>query len=185
MVAVAIIGILAAIGSTQYAKFASKARQSEARLQLASIFTAQASFQLANGSYTACLRQAGFAPVEGMTRYYGFEFNNIGNTCGPDGAQPCDRWVFQEGSTLPQTCNVGPYPVPLGSPLATSDTAYAANSQAFLGALVVPPIVAAASSIARDAFTLVSSGNVTRSSGELDVWSMDHLKRMAHLKSGI
>ena len=45
MVVVAIIGVLAAIGIPQYSKFQAKARQSEAKLALAALFTAEESFR--------------------------------------------------------------------------------------------------------------------------------------------
>src|SRR5688500_5231833 len=61
MVVVAIIGILAAIAIPQYAKYQAKSRQSEAKVALGSVYTAQRSFAVETSSFTACMQQIGVA----------------------------------------------------------------------------------------------------------------------------
>ncbi len=74
MVVVAIIGILAAIGIPQYSKFQAKTRQSEAKAQLTSLFTAQKSFHLEWNLHTVNLRNMGHG-VEGRNLRYVSGFN--------------------------------------------------------------------------------------------------------------
>ena len=62
MVVVAIIGILAAVAIPNYQKYQSKARQTEAKISLAAIFTAEKSFAAEQGSYSGCLNAMGYAP---------------------------------------------------------------------------------------------------------------------------
>lgn len=69
MVVVAIIGILAAVGIPQYAKFQSKARTGEAKAALSTLFTGERSFQIEWNGYTVDLRNAGVA-VEGTNLRY-------------------------------------------------------------------------------------------------------------------
>jgi len=69
MVVVAIIGVLAAIGIPQYSKFKSKARQSEAKLALAALFTAEESFKQEWNQYTVDLGNIGFAVQGSRLRY--------------------------------------------------------------------------------------------------------------------
>jgi type IV pilus assembly protein PilA len=69
MVVVAIIGVLAAIGIPQYSKFQAKARQSEAKLSLAALFTAEQSFSQEWNLYTVDLGNAGFSVQGARLRY--------------------------------------------------------------------------------------------------------------------
>ncbi|MBC7467133.1 MAG: prepilin-type N-terminal cleavage/methylation domain-containing protein [Bdellovibrio sp.] len=80
MVVVAIIGILAAVGIPQYAKFQAKARTGEAKSNLSALFTSERAFQLEFGSYTVDLKNAGFG-VEGKTLRYVTGYTT-GATCG-------------------------------------------------------------------------------------------------------
>lgn len=80
MVVVAIIGILAAVGIPQYAKFQAKARTGEAKSNLSALFTSERAFQLEFGSYTVDLKNAGFG-VEGKNLRYVTGYTT-GSTCG-------------------------------------------------------------------------------------------------------
>ena len=69
MVVVAIIGVLAAIGIPEYSKFQAKARQSEAKLSLAALFTAEESFRQHWNSFSVDLVNVGFAVQGTRLRY--------------------------------------------------------------------------------------------------------------------
>lgn len=69
MVVVAIIGVLAAVGVPQYAKFQAKARQSEAKAHLSALYTAQSSFHSEWNMYTTDLKNMGFALTGNQLRY--------------------------------------------------------------------------------------------------------------------
>jgi len=68
MVVVAIIGILASIAIPQYSKFQGRARQSEAKVSLGALLTAEKAFQVEGDSFTSCIASIGFAPE--AKRYY-------------------------------------------------------------------------------------------------------------------
>ncbi len=69
MVVVAIIGVLAAIGIPQYSKFQAKARQSEAKLSLAALFTAEESFRQEWNQFSVTLQNVGFSVQGSRLRY--------------------------------------------------------------------------------------------------------------------
>ncbi len=69
MVVVAIIGVLAAIGIPEYSKFQAKARQSEAKLSLAALFTAEESFRQHWNTFSVDLVNIGFSVQGSRLRY--------------------------------------------------------------------------------------------------------------------
>ena len=62
MVVVAIIGILASVAIPQYSKFQAKARQTEGKALLASVYTAEKGFFVEANGYTGCLNASGVSP---------------------------------------------------------------------------------------------------------------------------
>ncbi len=76
MVVVAIIGILSAIGIPQYSKFQAKSRQSEAKSNLGTLFTAEKSFQIEWSFFTIDIANAGFG-LEGKTLRYDVGFPGV------------------------------------------------------------------------------------------------------------
>ena len=59
MVVVSIIGILTAIGIPQFQNYQVRAKVSEAKLQLASIYSAETAFQADADTYASCLSEYG------------------------------------------------------------------------------------------------------------------------------
>lgn len=77
MVVVAIIGFLSAIAIPNFRKFQAKSKTTEAKLQLAAVYTAQASFFGTYHMYHICLSYMGYDPTEFRAgRYYTVGFNN-------------------------------------------------------------------------------------------------------------
>ncbi len=70
MIVVAIIGVLAAIAIPNFLSYQSKSRQSEAKINLGSIFTSQTAFLTENstGLYAGTFNQLGWTPA-GTPRY--------------------------------------------------------------------------------------------------------------------
>jgi len=68
MIAVAIVGILSAIAVPNFAKFQARSKQSEARVNLKAMFTAQKSFAAERDRFSALVSEIGFAP-ERNNRY--------------------------------------------------------------------------------------------------------------------
>lgn len=138
MVVVAIMGVLAAIGIPQFAKFQAKARQSEAKGHLSAMFTAQTSFKSEWNQYTSDIKNAGFA-VTGSGLRYIVGFNNTACTgySTAQGAptqtaancQPQVTAVNTESATWHATLGVGTAAVTINSAAACSTTAFVAVAQ--------------------------------------------------------
>lgn len=76
MVVVAIIGVLSAVAIPNFKKYQAKAKASEAKLQLSSIYTAETSFYADFNIYHTCLKYMGYDPTpEASSRYYTTGFN--------------------------------------------------------------------------------------------------------------
>lgn len=87
MIVVAIIGILSALAIPNYSRYQSKARQAEAKIALASIYTGEKGFY---GEYSAFMQDhavIGYVP-EGFKRYYSVGWNaaNTATVTGFSGA---------------------------------------------------------------------------------------------------
>lgn len=93
MVVVAIIGVLAAIGIPQYSKFQAKARQSEAKLSLAALFTAEESFRQEWNQFSVSLVNVGFSVQGSRLRY----------KTGFPAATPCTGYTVAGGAPAEAT----------------------------------------------------------------------------------
>ena len=85
MVVVAIIGILSSVAVPNFKKYQAKAKTSEAKMQLAAVYTAEISALNEYDSFGTCLKQMGFDPSdESNQRYYsvGFSAAAAGHTTG-------------------------------------------------------------------------------------------------------
>ncbi len=85
MVVVAIIGILSAIAFPNFLRFQAKARQSEARANLAGIYVAQTSYFSANNGY-GTFTQIGFVSSDAGARIYTYR-DGTGIQPGRNGAE--------------------------------------------------------------------------------------------------
>lgn len=75
MVVVAIIGLLSAVAIPNFKKYQAKSKMSEAKLQLAAVYTAETSFYSDYNMYAQCLVYMGFDPgPEYLNRYYAVGF---------------------------------------------------------------------------------------------------------------
>ena len=71
MVVVAIIGILSAVAVPNFKKYQAKAKTSEAKMQLAAIYTAEISALNEYDTFGSCLKMMGFDPsADAAQRYY-------------------------------------------------------------------------------------------------------------------
>lgn len=76
MVVVAIIGLLSAVAIPNFQKYQARSKTSEAKLQLAAVYTAEQSFYSDYNIYANCLRYMGYDPSEeALSRYYTVGFN--------------------------------------------------------------------------------------------------------------
>ena len=79
MIVVGIIGILVAIAAPNFARYQSKARQSEAKIALSAIYAAEKSFYAEYTAYHTNLNAIGYEP-EGQKRYYKVGFQSVNTT---------------------------------------------------------------------------------------------------------
>ena len=173
MVVVAIIGILSAVAIPNYQKYQSKARQTEAKINLAAIYTAEQSFAVEQSSFTGCLGQIGYAPT-GAKKYYITGFNTVPATgCGNGGAiLSCLAFDFNGGTS---NCTA-----------QDQSTFFIANARVGVNSLV--PTAAtdlpASATVSTAAFTAGGSGvvaNVTIT----DQWTIDQQRALINSQSGI
>lgn len=106
MIVVAIIGILSAVAIPNFKKYQAKSKTSEAKLQLAAIFTAETSFFADFDTYSSCLVDMGYDPSpESAGRYYtvGFAADNddtISAATTNGAACQTGRYHFSAGKTV-------------------------------------------------------------------------------------
>jgi len=85
MIVVGIIGILVSIAAPNFAKYQSKSRQSEAKIALAAIYTAEKGFYSEYNAYVNSMDAIGYAP-EGNKRFYSVGWStSAGTTTGYSG----------------------------------------------------------------------------------------------------
>ena len=130
MVTVGIIGVLATLAVPQYSKFSAKAKQSEAKAQLGSIYTVEKAFFVEANSFSTCLAGIGYSP-EGAQRRYLVGFAEKGTmsagtlTCSVlDLAEGVTHWQNVQGTVLTA------FDALSGFPAATAITAGATTFQA-------------------------------------------------------
>lgn len=170
MIVVAIIGILAAIGIPQYAKFQAKSRQSEAKGSLSSLYAAEQSFFGEWNSYSIDLRNIGFGVAGTNLRYMvGFP-ENVAN-CYPDASPGPDEVLTNN------IASAAPVNVVNGVTQATWNPAAPVNQ---------PAIVSACSATAFSGKVYGSPLNTPDpDAADADVWTINEAKLVANPQAGI
>lgn len=77
MITIAIVGTLSAVSVSSFKYYSSKSKTVEAKVQLASVYTAQLSFYNAYDMYANCLSDMGYIPALINQRYYAVGFPSI------------------------------------------------------------------------------------------------------------
>ena len=170
MVVVAIIGILSAVAVPQFQKFQRKAKQSEARANLAAIYTGQKIFLTEHSTYYPNLWAIGYSP-EGAMKYR-FRINSVsgvtnvsGHTASPltindnrDTQFICSNTSFADG--LSDLCVI--------QSEAGLTTAQISNSALYFAS--------------RTYFSAVGWGSVDSST--IDEWSINSRKELLNVVNG-
>lgn len=186
MVVVAIIGILATVAIPSVGKYMAKARQSEAKTSLASLYSAEKAFFVEYNSYAAHFTVIGHAP-EGQLRYnYGFDA------------------VTLPGAYTDMNYNGAPASAAISA--VTACTAANAAAQLFTCTLLKEGRVGAAAAGAGLAMTAGAAGATTATANityganpsfralarailvgntRIDSWTMDNLKVLRNPENGI
>jgi len=156
MIVVAIIGILSAIAIPNFQKYQARSRQSEARMALSAMYTAEKSYFAEWTAYTVCLNNAGFKP-EGRKRYY-----TVGTV-----------------DTTPTSSNVGEPTCTVGEGgngwSALVGAAGVITVLADMGALTVDP----------GSFVLYAIGNIATSTALNDTWTIDDTKDLTNVTNEV
>jgi type IV pilus assembly protein PilA len=176
MVVVAIIGILASLAIPSIGKYMAKARQSEAKTQLASLYTAEKAFYAEYTQFDSRFGAIGYSP-EGKLRYnVGFAGSVVAST----------YTVATLTATQSMFATLTYCPAVTGSVIVSTATGCgtlpgATNSP--------PPAVSAAAVIvntAGGASTLVGEAvAVVHSAGGSDVWQITENKDLRNTTNGI
>jgi type IV pilus assembly protein PilA len=183
MVVVAIIGILATIAVPNFQKFQARSKQTNAKAELSSIYSAQKSFFAEYSTYSAVLPVVGFVPEgttetaagysarSGVKRYYGV---SSGPTAGAD--------VGNLTGTLL-----------LAQPNAFYMHGYPASGN--LCSLMMDPVsttknagITATLSISADMFTALSTGcplDRGQTASTMDVWYINNQRVLTNAQSGL
>lgn len=190
MIVVAIIGLLAAIGVPQYAKFQARARQSEAKSALGALYSAEQAFFQEWNCYSSDLRNVGFgvtgvnlryvtgfstaAPVNGFSCNAGVPAVNVAGFALSDGA---DAGAGAVVATATVTMNAARTAISPGTQWSLSN-AQAGFARAHVTAQGVLSAVA-------NQFTGVSAGDPKNSitigsAAETDAWTINNLKTIAN-----
>lgn len=169
MVVVAIIGILAAVAIPNYQKYQARARQSEAKIALGAVFTAEKAYATEQSTYSACLQHIGYAP-EGAKRYYAVGFTDAasnGTNCGPAGGVICAT-VTWNGTAADA-----------GDPCATGagTTNYLHNVTASQGGTAATQ-ANLGGTLTQGTFTAGAAGNVSSTQTGVDIWTIDETKNL-------
>ncbi len=157
MVVVAIIGILSAIAIPNFKKYQAKSKQSEAKLQLAGIYTTETAIFAEYDSYFSCLAAIGFDP--GTTGYYSIGVADALLT-GTNGNPP----GCADGANNAQFA-------------ATKGTGGVTST---IGAVTAMATLA----IAADTFTAGAAGQIM-AGNNCDQWTIDELKVVTNTQSGL
>ncbi|MFL5814049.1 MAG: type IV pilin protein [Bdellovibrionia bacterium] len=180
MIVVAMVGVLSAIAIPNYHHHTAKARQAEAKIALSAMYIAELNYYSEFGSYTMCIRQAGYVP-DSSVRYYlvgSATYAHTMNTCGPTGNNDCRKVKFTNtadcATANPDCCNAldfngsnttPQWPAPIGaSDIMYSATASAdANYKPMYGLFVGPSSgggIGLDTKMTRDTFVLGAAGCV-------------------------
>lgn len=169
MVVVAIIGVLASIAVPAVNKYIAKARQSEAKTNLSSLYTSEKAFYAEYTAYDPRFAAVGYSP-EGQLRY------NVGFAAGQPTAGASNGFNTPNVAVAP---SVSAY---CGTPAApgTSGCVLLFGANGVANAYVATGTIPAG----LQTFT-ATAGAVVHSSGGVDTWSMTSTKILTNTANGI
>ena len=177
MVVVSIIGVLASVAVPNFQKYQARAKQTEAKVQLSTIYTIERTFVMDQNSYTSCLYDIGFQPNGVGKSYYTTGFKDSPSTgCGPDGSSPCNKTNF---SSTP-ICSAFPGTLQLAA--KTTQWLYPASAKAS-GGIPDNPDTDQKTTLSTSQFKAGAVGNIY--SDKTDAWYIDQDKQLQNTSNGL
>lgn len=184
MVVVGIIGILAAVAIPNFRKYQARSKTAEATLNLAQLYTSEATMKLNFNSYLTCVFVIGVAPVP--KGYYVVGFSNAVNVIktgvGVGPSNMITPIANCEASATPQVVNVGTNNVSSSTDSFTVPTVYMSVS----GSVVADTDMTDTSIDANTSSTLFTAeavGSVS-SSTSFDKWTINEAKQIKQIQRG-
>lgn len=174
MVVVAIIGVLSAVAIPNFRKYQAKAKTSEAKLQLASIFTAETAFYADFEIYAHCLSYMGYNPSnESAQRYYATGISiSIAAALASMGVS--NGLTYAAGACDP-AASAGNATFLATKPLGSTVNAQTAASLT----IAVAPV--------ESAFTAAAAGSIDKNFATAtngDLWTINELKKLSQVRVG-
>ena len=157
MIVVGIIGILVSVSGPMYSKYQAKARQSEAKIGLAAVYSLEKSFYSEYAAYIAGMDAIGYTP-EGSRRFYYIGWQNPSNAGDVSG--------FSAASGVSYFTPINNGGMAPGCSLAA-----------------LPPGIPAPGTVDSQTFVVYSVGSI-RYSGGCDSWYIDNLKTLQNAYNG-
>ncbi|RLA64977.1 MAG: hypothetical protein DRQ88_10030 [Epsilonproteobacteria bacterium] len=177
MVVVAIIGILSAIAIPNFKTYQAKAKTSEAKIQLASVYQAELALQADYDSFATCLLDAGYSPPKGGN-YYAIGFpaaNPTANQIVRDNGGECE----DEGFGFPAEKKVA------GLNMVETDlSGVTAESDDFDSGFTTPQVSNNGDAFMAGAIGTISSDSGKTGNSENDAWGIDENKILRHVRKG-
>lgn len=156
MVVVAIIGILSAIAVPNFKRYQAKSKQSEAKIQLAAVYSTEISSQADYDGYASCLSELGYdTPARG---YYTVGFPAAFQTSVTDRGGTCTATVLYPPTTL---------------------------RKAHAGAAAITTANVGGATPTATSFTAGATGSVTTNATTLDTWTINESKNLLNSSPGI
>ena len=150
----------------QYQKYQARSRQTEAKIELGSVYTAEQSFSVENSTFTLCLLEIG-ATSTGAANYYSYGFVTADTgKCGNTGALSC---LIYSPSTA--TACVG----------GAGDAYFAATATASKAQGAIATTPQAASTVTNQTtFLAGAQGQVSTTQAKYDQWTIDQNKALGN-----
>ncbi len=175
MIVIAIIGILTTIALPNFTRFQAKARQSEAKSQLAALYAAEKAFYAEWHSYWGDFRDIGFEPMGRLNYHIGFS----GAGTAPSAPFSPSTTGTSAGQCYNTTRNATQcnFKFQKTSQLPTSFTAAQPSSSCGQGSSPSTP--------SRNAFLATAYGRISDDDTKYDVWSINEANVLCNNTPGI
>jgi prepilin-type N-terminal cleavage/methylation domain-containing protein len=179
VIVVTIVGMFASIAIPSYQNMVSISRQTEAKMALSAMYTAETGFFGEFSSYTECLNQAGYSP-QGASKYYSTGYMTSMFTCG-NGFQTCQAYNWAPLTLCDPSC--------ASFPLGLNDSTYPETAS---GGLPLINTCANQNSAGvplnweavQNSFTVGAAGSIGNSPF-YDMWQIDNNKNITNVQSGL